>query len=293
MARKRNPPAAQNGTRERGGGGADILRFPGGEPLRVAGVDSNSVAANPDDFRGEVFKGPHFRQLNVPSDALQGDSVRVTGIVHLDNVGVVISDREVRVRVDGPSLNEPRIESVGKLSHCQTRSFQVEVPTPNTADEQLALTVKAQSKTPPGGWYTGETGGPFRVNINTQQQQRRASARKFAPFVIGGAGVGGALATLSDESVGTLALAGGAVGAGSKVVLDQTGGVSLPSFPTTDVAVAGGAALAIALLLNTTGASDVLGPAGEIAGSAIDRGRKAVESASGGGGGVAGRLPSG
>lgn len=292
MARNRERPAAQNGSRARGGEGANVLRFPGGEPLRVAGVDSTSVAENPDNFRGEVFKGPHFRELNVPSDALQGDTVRVTGIVHLDNVGVVISNREVRVRVDGPSLNEPRIESVGKLSHCQTRSFQVEVPTPNTPDEQLALTVKSQSRTPPGGWYTGENAGPFRVNINTQQQQRRATARQFAPFVVGGAGVGGALASLTDESVGTLALAGGAVGAGSKVVLDQTGGVNFPSFPTQDVAVAGGAALAIALLLNTTGASDVLGPAGEIAGSALDRGRKAVESARSSNTDVAGRLPS-
>lgn len=293
MARNRERPAAQNGSRARGGEGANVLRFPGGEPLRVAGVDSTSVAEDPDQFRGEIFKGPHFKQLNVPSDALQGDTVRVTGIVHLDNVGVTISNRAVRVRVDGPSLNEPRIQEVDKLSHCQDRSFQIEVPTPTSAGEQLALTVKAQSKTPPRGWYTGETEGPFRININTQQQQRRASARKFAPFVIGGAGVGGALASLSDESVGTLAVAGGAVGAGSKVVLDQTGGFTLPSFPTTDVAVAGGAALAIALLLNTTGASDVLGPAGEIAGSAIDRGRQAVESAGSSRGDVAGRLPSG
>jgi len=291
MARNRTPSTIRPQRQERESGNTGTLRLPGGEPLRIAGLERGDVADNPQDYVGEVFKGAHFRELNVPSNALRGDTLTITGVIHLDNVGVQIGKRALRVKVNGPSLNEPRIVETDSLSHCQTRPFSVDIPTPTDAGEKMALTVKAQSKV--GTWNTTETEGPFRVNINTREQQRRANAKEYAPYVLGGAGVGGALASLTGQNAGRLALAGGAVGAGSKVVLGQTTGISFPSFPTQEVAVAGGAALSIVLLLNQTGVADVLAPAGEAAGSAIDTARQAVESGSGGSGSSLPRLPSG
>jgi len=235
------------------------------------GIDAHREEFDPDDYVGELFQGAHFQSLDVPATAATGGSITITGVVHLDNPGVVISSRWVRVLVESPMLSSPKEVVFRDLKHCHTKPFAIEVPISGTPGQQAALTVKAQSKTY-GGWATGETRGPERVNILTQDQKQREDLIKYVPWVVGGAGVGVGYNNLTGGTdPRTYALGGAAMGIGAKVA-NENYSVRIPEFPTTQVAVVGGALLAATLFLNTTGAGGVLrqgsGLVSDVAGAA-------------------------
>jgi hypothetical protein len=246
-----------------------------GVSQNFVGVDRERLVSDPDRYRGELFKGPHFKKLSVPSTVAGGSGVTVKGVVHLDNAGVQLLGRKVRVIVDGPSLDQERVFTTDKLTHCNTRSFSIDVPVTGDPGQTMALSVKAQSNVY-GNWATGEQKGPFRINIQTETQQRAQDAAGYAPWAVGGAGVGMlvARATGSEESLTPMA-GGAAVGAAGKIAWDRSGGWTF-TLPTTEIAVVGGALLAATMFLNSTGASDVLQPAGELAGSSFSSAREAI-----------------
>lgn len=242
----------------------------------VHGVDMERVRSNPDEFVGELAKGAQIKSIDIPSEVVAGGTIQITGELLFDNIGVVISGRDCRIKVEGPSLSEPRYQTFEDLTHGNTRTFSIEVPVTAPADSSMAFSVKAQSNVY-GNWATGQTHGPVRLNVYSAEEKRTRDRLDVIPYAVGGAGAGYAAGSvLENRNPTNLAVAGAAVGVGAKSLGDK-GVQFLPSmeFPTTKVAVLGGTAVALALLLNSTGVSEVLQPAGEAAGGAISTARDA------------------
>jgi len=242
------------------------------------GVDNTDVQNNPDTYVGELFRGPFFQKTNVPATAPAGGTVNISGAVKMDNPGLVLSARPVRVVLESPALSQPRRQRVGEMKHGQTRPFSFDIPIPEGTEQTLTINLKAQSKGGLTGWGATSTAGPFDVKVVTAGEHRVNQSLDYIPWAVGGAGVGYIVNSLSDEDRGTrLTLGGAAAGVGLGVSYDQLG---LDTFslnlPTTDIAIIGGAALAVVLLLNQTGADEVLQPAGEAAGSVVGGARDAL-----------------
>jgi len=233
-----------------------------------AGVDTQTVRTDPDSYVGELFQGPHFYDVNVPSQAPAGGTLTIDGTVHLDNIGVSISNRPVRVVLESPYLSDPKIQEVGELKHCQSKPFSFEVPAPQTAGQQLAITLKAQSNTY-GAWGTGEEDGPHRVNIVSKQEYEAFRVSQYLPWALGGAAAGYAGSQFTGGSPAGFAAAGGALGVagqgflGDGPVLPSLGGIS------GDVALLGAGALGVAALLSVSGADEVASRASSAAAGAL------------------------
>jgi len=250
-----------------------------GDPVStLVGVDPSRVESDPDTFFGEVFKGATFTKLNVPDRVAAGDDIRVTGVVKFDAPSVVITTRGMRVRASGPGLQTDISERYTNIQHGNTRAFSITIPTPSDAGSTVAFSMNGESTTLTGDWRTDETTGPFRVDVVTQGEAAASTALGYGPWIAAGAGAG----YLVDAFRGgprnlRLIAAGGGLGAAGKTLLPRLSTFDF-QFPTTEVAVLGGTAAALAVLLNSTGASGVLGATGDVAGSAISTAGDAVRS---------------
>lgn len=280
MARTRRSPP---GTR-RGGDGVTAQTGSDVGPL-IAGVNRSEIQDNPDRYLGEIYKGAHFESLNIPETAVAGGEVTISGVVHFDSPHTVITTVGMRVVVDSPSLNEPITEEYSNIQHCNSRAFSIKVPVPDSPGSQLAVTVKGQSTSLTGGWQDGAVRGGNRIDILTEDGVRKQQIQDYIPWAVAGAGMGVGTNQQLEYTDNTRAAVSGAVlGAGSKLLWDSTGPIGFDfDVPTTEIAVIGGSALAVTLLLERTGVASVLGATGDVAGTAIETTKGAVD----------GRLPGG
>lgn len=241
----------------------------------IVGVDRDRLARS-QTARSEVFRGAYFKNVNVPDTAAVGGLVTVSGEIAYDNLGRVLSPVTVRVRIESPALDRPITRNVADLKHGQSERFVIEVPVRGTEGSLFPLTVIPQNKGT-GGWRSGNE-QVFRVEVVSQEEKETQEALSVLPPVALGAGGGLFVSQITGSDPLPLMAGGGLAGAGLSAAGFSTDFLpSLPSFPTTKIAVVGGAALALSVLLQSSGASEVLGPAAEAAGGAIDQGRQAVE----------------
>lgn len=266
------------------GSGADgqsiIQPGAGGQYL---GVEDSQVEENPSRFVGEVFRGGFFVNTTIPESVPAGGSMTVTGEIQLDNPIATVVGKDIRVVMDSPSLSQDREQTFQGVMHGQSRSFSFDVPVPDSPGSEFAISLTAQENGTTG-WVNGEELGPFRVSILTEEEAQSQRLLSYLPSVLLGGGAG----LVADRATGggnraTYALAGAALGAGAQAGGFTPGdlsfgiGGSLPDAQT--IAIAGLGFAGIGFFLQSSGAADVLGPAGEAAGSAIDAGRQAAEGA--------------
>jgi len=250
--------------------------------LSIAGVDESVPGGGP--VRSEVVKGAFFTSTTFPETASPGQEIQITGVLKLDELGATVVERRCRVKLQSPSFDEPKFQDLGKLSHKETAPFSFTFRAPGSPGEVVPLRLTAQQKPPVGSFTSGETVGPNRLEIIPETQKQAQEASGYIVQAALGAGAGAAASTLTGRRPLPLAVAGGGVAGLAKfagVDLSPGGLLSgvVPNIPTTQIAVVGGAALAGALLLRTSGASEVLQPAGEVAGSAVSAGGSAVDRA--------------
>lgn len=270
--RERAPAPGSVSRSQNGGGDGSVsrLRQELGNPSYF-GFDTDNVLQNSDDFVGELFQGAHFRSVNVPNRAPAGGTITISGRVHLDNPGRALSGQDIRVRVESPALNAPEIQTFQQVKHCQERPFNIEIPAPQS-EGQVSVTVKGQQKTI-AGWQTGERVGPKMVDVVPEDEYQAGQLAGLLPYAAVGGGAGFIYGRGSGQTA-RFALAGSAVGAGVGFGVNQSG-FQLPNIPLWGIAAAG---VGIAALVSTTGLGDVLQPAGERVGQAIEGGRRRVES---------------
>lgn len=211
----------------------------------IVGVDNSQD--NP-DVPG--FKGAHYRTVSVPPFATPGENITITGAVHYENLGRVVSPIPVRAKIESPAFNEPRFSETYNLTHCQTRTINFNIPARGNPGQQIAVTLKAQNKTAIG-WQTTDTVGPRRVEVLSKDEAQNRRFLGFIPYAAGGAIAG----TLLSDNGTSGALVGAAAGAGSKYVVDNTNVVSevgglIPDIPTTQLAIIGGVLGAGALFIS-------------------------------------------
>lgn len=202
----------------------------------IVGVDNTT-----DDPDVPGFKGAHFRTVSVPPFATPGENVTITGAVHYDNLGRVVSPIPVRAKIESPAFNEPRYSREYNLTHCQTRTVSFNIPAQGNPGQQLAVTVKAQNKTAIG-WQTTDSVGPRRIELLSEDEAQERRLLGFVPYAAGGAIAG----TVLGDGETSSTVVGAAAGAGSKYVVDNTNVVSevgglVPDIPTTQIAIIGGA----------------------------------------------------
>lgn len=285
MARTRSPPPSR-GSRQRfrtqqaeSSTGNRPLRGPGGEEINLVGVDGQQVESNPQQYIGEVFKGAHFRKLSVPDTVRAGGTIKVKGVVHFDSPTQVVFTVGMRVRAFGPSLQEDVIERYRNIQHCNARAFTLEIPAPETVGQTVTFNVAGESTTVTGDWDTGDQRGPFRVKTVSSGEKTTEQAVSVAPYAAAGAGAGYLVNQIRGGPTNLRLIgAGAAAGVGLKTFGPDLSTIDI-NFPTTEIAVLGGTAAALAILLNSTGASDVLGAGGEVAGSAISGAGSAARGA--------------
>lgn len=233
-----------------------------GNPQYAGYGPAESVLQNSDDFIGELFQGAHFRSFTVPETAPVGGTITVSGVVHLDNPGRVISGQDIRVRVESPALNSPEIQEFQQVKHCQTRSFSVDIPAPQQ-ESRVAVTIKAQQKTAVG-WQTGELVGPERVDVVPSDEFAVQEGLGLVPY----AAVGGGAGLLYGRRTGRgsqMGVAGAALGAGVGYAASK-GNFSAPDIPLWGIAAAG---VGVAALFSVTGLGEVTRPAAEQVGEGI------------------------
>lgn len=250
--------------------------------LSIAGVDGSAPGGNA--VRSEVVKGAFFTSTSFPETAYPGQEVQVTGVLKLDELGATVVKRQCRVKLQSPSFDQPKFQDLGKLSHKGTAPFSFSFRAPGSPGEVVPLRLIAQQNPPVGSFTTGETVGPNRLEIIPETQKQAQEASGYVVQAALGAGAGAVVSAVTGRSPVPLAIAGGGIAG-----LAKFSGVNLspgsllsglvPNIPTTQVAVLGGAALAGTLLLQSSGASEVLQPAGEVAGSAVSAGGSAVDRA--------------
>lgn len=202
----------------------------------------------PDSFQDRIdtqLFSVGFGQLNIPSTAVAGDTIVITGKINI-NCPVCVVDREIRVVASSPTLGE-EIQNLGfggSIGGEGEKQFRIEYPAPQQPDQSVQVTLESQFNRVIGGWTTDRTTGPHTINIITeeenQQNQRRDLIRSYGPWLLGGTGIGGVsqLGHLQDNPrrVALGAGLGGLGGLGAKAVSDQLIGNVLPQdFPTTEV----------------------------------------------------------
>jgi len=269
--------------RRRSAGSASVapLQTDGSDAAgQFVGVDDRQLQSTPEEFFGEWFKGLHFRKQNIPSRAPAGGTVRLTGVVHFDAATVQITKRGGRVRVLSPHLSQAREQTFTDLRHCKTRRFSIEIPVPDTPGSEISVRLKAGHTNPvAGGYATDSTIGPFRIQVLSEGELQRAQAIDALPWAIGGAGAGLLVDNFrGGNNTAAAAIGGGAGGVALRALSNSQVGNVIPQVDPVPLALAGAGLAGIGIFLNQSGASEVLQPAGEAAGQAIDAGRKAISS---------------
>lgn len=271
----RRRPRDRNRARAEAAGGAS--------GLTVAGLDADNIDQNPDQYIGEVFQGAVLKDIVVPDSVAAGGEVLVTGTVKYDFATRVVTTRGMRVRAEGPTVGENAVESWEGIQGGDTRNFALTLPAPADPDQTMVFKLHGEATSLFSGWETHDTEGPYRIEVVSKQEQQTRDALDYTPFALGGAGAGYALAgSTGAYSPMQGALAGAAVGVGYHG-LRQRGVQFVPTvdIDTTTLAAVGLAGVGVAMALNSSGASGVLGPLGGAAGSAVEAGRSAVRSARG------------
>lgn len=283
MARTRSHREGYQRRRPRHRNRATTETASGASGLNFAGVDNRAVEQDPSQYIGELFKGAVLSDVSVPDSVEAGGSLTVTGKVRFDSPTQVIFTVGMRVRAEGPTIGDNAMQRWNSIQHGNVRHFSLTLPAPESAGQTMVFTLTGESTTMTGGWTQGTTEGPFRVDVVSESEQKTREALDYTPFLVGGAGAGYALAGVSSGYTPMQgAVAGAALGMGYRG-LRKRGVRFIPSveIDQTTLAAVGLAGIGIAVALNSSGMSDVLGPLGSAAGSAVDAGRSAVGSARG------------
>lgn len=195
----------------------------------------------PDDVEPAVFNGAVLPRVDIPGEVAAGDTIDVSGTVGFDCPTCFV-DRDIRVVVEA-STGESRTDNVGKLSgRGETATFSVSIPAPQKPDQSVEIRVKAQRNPPdPFGDWTTDNTETASVNIVTEGELLLEQLADVAPWVIGGAAVGGGVGLAEPTPIRTPAgaIVGGGVGLGAHVATNEAV-VPEFTFPTVPVlAVAG------------------------------------------------------
>lgn len=181
-----------------------------------------SQADTPDDVDPAVFNGAVLPSVKIPGKVAAGDTIDVSGIVGFDCPTCFV-DRDIRVVVES-STGESRTQNVKKLSgRGETAPFSVSIPAPQEPDQSVEIRVKAQRNPPdPFGDWTTDNTHTATVNIVTELELALERVTDAAPWVIGGAAVGGGLG-LIEPSIGAPAgaVVGGGVGVGAHAATNE------------------------------------------------------------------------
>lgn len=221
---------------------------------RTTTPDFAGVSGPVDEFDPSLVQGAHFRSVDVPEVSSTGETVTVTGILHYDNVASPISEKQCRVVLESPSLNQPVMSSRFSLSHCQTSAFAVDIPITGQQGQTVAVTLKAQNNTV-AGWQTTETRGPFRIEIVGQGQKVVTQGLNYLPYAAAGAGVGYATAIngSSGEQAANAVLGAGAGVVGKEAVDQLDFNFNFPTVPVLATAgLLGAGAFALAEVTEAT-----------------------------------------
>lgn len=240
---------------------ADLAALPGtqtGTPVAAGGAVPQEVSP---EAVLELFNGATLPEVNVPSSAVAGTTIRVTGVVGFD-CPLCAVDRAIRVVVEADG--ERRVQEVGKLSgRGETEPFAVELPAPQSPGTTVTVRIKGQRNPtdPTAGWRTDATAGPFNVNVVTQSQKTQNRLIEASPWVLGGGVAGAGIGFAVPQQLGPVA--GGALGAGaglSAFALSDEQLIPRFTFPTTEVvagtALVGASALFLAQFSELTGFGD-------------------------------------
>lgn len=257
---------------------------PSGVPdgrANYVGIDNQSIEQNPDRFVGELWRGVHFKNVNTPASIPAGGTVSVSGTIHYDDPSRFISNNEARVRITSPQLGSDYTSSLYEVSHCNTRSFRVDIPVPNDPGGRFAFSVRGESKKLGGGWATNSTRGPFNVEIQSEGEAAVTEGFNYLPAAAAGAGLGYAGNQFAGQRYSNRFAAGaGALGgvAYQRYAPPLNIGGFVPDVSNVQLALVAAATFGAAYLLQSSGASEVLNPLGSAAGSAVSAGADAAGS---------------
>lgn len=248
---------------------------------QFVGVSDQQVEENPDQFFGELFRGAHFRKLKKPTAYRAGGVATISGVVHFDAPSVQLTSRGMRVRITSPNLEQDYTQRFRDIRHCNERSFSINIPVPDSPGSRFSYTVVAESTKLSGGWRDDSREGPFNVEIQGATGAAITRGFGYIPSAAIGAGIG--LGVNRAAGLGYGRLASGGIGAAAGIFYNEyappisLGGL-VPDVSNVQLGLLAAATFGSVLLLERSGASEILQPAGEAAGAALQGGVDAARS---------------
>lgn len=190
-------------------------------------VPTDESGGGEPDADPQLQAGIGFSTVNVQRYAALGEEVQVSGEMFLDCF-VTITPVATRLKVTVPSIGYEETINTGKLGCGDSATFSTSFTVPESKQD---VTVVLDGQVNPPGPITGYvTRGTSRnpISVVPEGEKQQAVAINFAPYVVGGGGLGYALGKRTGRSPATTALAGAAGGAALKQY-----GNRLPSFSKT------------------------------------------------------------
>jgi hypothetical protein len=231
---------------------------------------NRTVTRQSDEAATQAGNNLEYAELNIPDVVGAGDKFAVYGRVYLD---AIVDITEIETRVVITVAGEEKTVDTPKLGAGEGASFRETFTAPEIEGQGFDVEVRADVNPPdylpgiPSGWQTKEKRTKT-VEVGSRGEVATHQLVEYAPYAVGGGGLGYVVAQNTGRAPRTGMLVGAAGGAAVK---RYYGGVPrISNFTPNLTTVVAYTALfgAGAFLLNNI--SETAGGVGEIAGAAGD-----------------------
>lgn len=184
----------------------------------------------------QLLQGAHFKGTpDVPNTVIADQEFTIFGTHHFDNpLAVIIHEQRTVLETD---LGPNKVYHHGKVPNCNTRQFQFSLMAPPEG-RSFNVILRAQDRDPTGIWVTQDTYGPISVESVSAAEKQAQQAAQWAPFVAGGAVLGGTLGPQYGYGNQLTGAAGGAAAGGAAKFIWDEAGPQLPSIGTAEAVLA-------------------------------------------------------
>lgn len=199
---------------------------------------------------GIIWDDGNLKNVQVPDRIGAGDTLTVSGRLDFDYDPIVgyLFPRPARVIVRAGG--DEAVAELGGMGRQETRNWSVSLTPSASPGQTLNVEIIGQGDDAFFGWTDVDTRIET-VNVQTESQEQVDDAFRYLPWVVGGAGLGGAYSYQQNGTFDTTpVLVGGGVGVVGREYAQRVGvDIPIPEVPTRELAVIGGVLAAGGFLL--------------------------------------------